>query len=357
MDPEFEDQSQTNGTYHEMDFTYLHPASISSSRLPKYSTSMEMDDDDLSGLRPSRIGYLADSEPGSTSVGLNPAGFSYSQQLTLDSTPSSLPSLCTSSRADSSSSEQSISAVGTSPDEKICPLITGETDICNPDRCGPDAPCMNFTNIPPIEECTDVPCMTAPEEENPKTPKPSRVSEPSKRSKLTRQPSSDRLFPRTQLSSRKSTGDSNESSAVARKAGAGKTDAKSRAKQAHSLVEKKYRENLNAKLLQLHDTLRVAQYGPKRYRDLENDNDSDEFASNNNSTNTNASSNGKFRKGEVLDDALDYVNQTEVEMRHMENEIHRLADLVGILERRLKYEDVRGGGRRMLGSLMAVGPG
>ncbi|RMZ79762.1 hypothetical protein DV738_g3160, partial [Chaetothyriales sp. CBS 135597] len=280
MDPEFEDPSQTNATYHEMDFTYLSPsqhipASISSPRLAKYPT-MEMDEDDMCGLRPNRIGYMADPEPGSTTLSLSPTEYSYSHQLNLASTPSSLPSLCTSSRTNSSSSEHLMPTVATSPDdEKICPLITGKTDICNPDRCGPDAPCMNFTTIPPIEECTDVPCMTAPEEEKPKPAKPVRLSSLSKSSsRPSRQPSSDRLLSRPhQQSSRRNTADSKDS---ASKAGSAKVDSKSRAKQAHSLVEKKYRENLNAKLLQLHDTLRMAQYGPKRHRDMEEDNDSDD---------------------------------------------------------------------------------
>jgi len=36
---------------------------------------------------------------------------------------------------------------------------------------------------------------------------------------------------------------------------------------------------------------------------------------------------------------MDYVNQTEVEMRHMENEIHRLNERVRMLEKLVKYEE------------------
>jgi len=36
---------------------------------------------------------------------------------------------------------------------------------------------------------------------------------------------------------------------------------------------------------------------------------------------------------------MNYVNQTEVEMRHMENEIHRLGERVRVLEKLVRCED------------------
>lgn len=108
-----------------------------------------------------------------------------------------------------------------------------------------------------------------------------------------------------------------------------KADAKQRAKQAHSLVERKYRENLNAKIAQLHTTLQSSHYGPKVGEEV----DSDAAAS------TNAIPSAKVRKSDVLTEAMNYVNQTEVEMRHMENEIHRLSERVRVLEKLVRCED------------------
>lgn len=129
-------------------------------------------------------------------------------------------------------------------------------------------------------------------------------------------------------------------------------DKKQRAKQAHSLVEKKYRENLNTKLSTLYTTLQNAQYGPRR--SFNNDADSDvelpdnedgddydgaDQATSSKRRDLGAQPPSKFRKSEVLDDAMAYVNQTEVEMRHMENELQRLNDRVRALEKLVKCED------------------
>jgi hypothetical protein len=108
-----------------------------------------------------------------------------------------------------------------------------------------------------------------------------------------------------------------------------KADAKQRAKQAHSLVERKYRENLNAKIAQLHNTLQSSHYGPRTGE--EGDSDVPEAP--------NAIPASKMRKSDVLSEAMNYVNQTEVEMRHMENEIQRLSDRVRVLEKLVRCED------------------
>lgn len=124
-------------------------------------------------------------------------------------------------------------------------------------------------------------------------------------------------------------------------------DKKQRAKQAHSLVEKKYRENLNTKLSLLHATLQNAQHGANRYNDaFSNDSDlellDDEYADEDmkpriiKRTDTGATGDSKFKKSEVLDDAMNYVNQTEVEMRHMETELIRLTERTKALEKALE---------------------
>jgi hypothetical protein len=121
-----------------------------------------------------------------------------------------------------------------------------------------------------------------------------------------------------------------------------KLDAKQRAKAAHSRVEKRYRENLNAKLTLLHTTLQNTRYGCTRNND---DSDSEfDFDANINSTpkpkpSSSTAGNSKFRKSDVLSDAMNYVHQTEVEMRHMENEILRLNERASTLEKLVRCED------------------
>jgi hypothetical protein len=120
--------------------------------------------------------------------------------------------------------------------------------------------------------------------------------------------------------------DDEEGQATTKSTAPSKADAKQRAKQAHSLVERKYRENLNAKIAQLHNTLESSHYGPRANEDDESDAPSVVPAN-------------KVRKSDVLTEAMNYVNQTEVEMRHMENEIQRLADRVRVLEKLVRCED------------------
>lgn len=222
--------------------------------------------------------------------------------------------------------------------EKLCPMIAGEIDSCQPARCGPDAPCMNFANLPPIEECTAVPCIS------PSTRPSSRegVVQPS----TTRQPEHVVSSPRQsnrKPSTRTPVSPGEDSSLctpqaqnarvsrsrqqAAKDKAQSRVAAKQRAKAAHSLVEKKYRENLNTQLAILYTTIKNAYYGPRRARAVQ-----PEFELDAEEDPCSRSANAKFRKSEVLSDAMNYVNQTEVEMRHMENEIQRLSERVRMLE-------------------------
>jgi hypothetical protein len=258
--------------------------------------------------------------------------------------------------------------------EKLCPLIAGQVDSCQPSRCGPDAPCMNFTTLPPIEECTAVPCITDTHSRNEIDFTPDSMSvelhhRPSistrtsttttSRSLATRRSSSstattvDSQPDVVPLRSRKSTttntrrttrasripsvtavssdndDDEDAPPSTTKATAPSKADAKQRAKQAHSLVERKYRENLNAKITQLHSTLQNSHYGPR----VGEDGEREDVVSNN------GLPGGKVRKSDVLTEAMNYVNQTEVEMRHMENEIHRLSERVRVLEKLVRCED------------------
>jgi hypothetical protein len=107
----------------------------------------------------------------------------------------------------------------------------------------------------------------------------------------------------------------------------GSDDAKvKRSKQAHSIVERRYRHSLNSKMGALHQALHASEFTPVVHERRESSNYDmlDDSAKN--------------RKGDVLVKAMNYVHQTEVEMRHMADEIRRLNVKVMSLEM-LKCED------------------
>jgi hypothetical protein len=85
------------------------------------------------------------------------------------------------------------------------------------------------------------------------------------------------------------------------------------AKKAHSVVERRYRKNLNSKIMDLHHTLLATEFGSwsSNVEDVKLlDFKKEEW--------------GKIRKSDVLVNAMTYVHQSEIEMRHMSEEIRRL---------------------------------
>jgi hypothetical protein len=85
-----------------------------------------------------------------------------------------------------------------------------------------------------------------------------------------------------------------------------------RAKQAHSVVERRYRENLNGKIMDLHRTLLATEFsswfsGDENVKLLDL---KEEWS--------------KIRKSDVLVNAMTYIHQSEIQMRHMSEEIRRL---------------------------------
>ncbi|KAL2430827.1 hypothetical protein ABEF95_013749 [Exophiala dermatitidis] len=420
--------------WHEMDFTTTPLSATATTSAPpqKYSINMMDTTDDVnsslaysvrsSGHRQNSTasitsGSAHQQSPGVTSTlsgdiygAVGP--FSYSQLLNMDAEMSPMDqsgrdsNMMTDDKSPNSNTLSGSDALNTSPPiaslnptaislssskidpaEKLCPLIAGQVDSCQPSRCGPDAPCMNFTTLPPIEECTSVPCITqssSPNETMITSESVSVVSLHQRPSMSSRTSTSTATtVPSLRRSSASSSTDNNSNinstpiqsvplpprrSTTARRRGAAarnnttttttsstattmvgsddeeeeqqttttttkstapsKADAKQRAKQAHSLVEKKYRENLNAKIAQLHNTLQSSHYGPKTGEEGESDGAS-----------ANIIPASKVRKSDVLTEAMNYVNQTEVEMRHMENEIQRLSERVRVLEKLVRCED------------------
>jgi len=391
------DSLDYNG-WHEMDFTQVPLTSPMANSSPqqaqgqKYSSNMDTDVDPLAYLRSRRQNSTGtvvspssqQQQQSPLSGDLYSAGpFSYSQLLNMDT---DLTSMDSSSRTDGDSNMASALSVTDSlntspplstldpiaisfskqdPAEKLCPLIAGQVDSCQPSRCGPDAPCMNFTTLPPIEECTSVPCITHGTSSNetmitsdsvslhqrPGTgsrsktapsavhrssptsndqvqsvPLPSRRSKAAPAAPARKQASKAKLTKTETVSSVASDDEEDDDQSGDKSTAPSKADAKQRAKQAHSLVERKYRENLNAKIAQLHNTLQSTHYGPKNGEEDEEEPPAPVPAN-------------KVRKSDVLTEAMNYVNQTEVEMRHMDNEIQRLSDRVRALEKLVRCED------------------
>jgi hypothetical protein len=204
--------------------------------------------------------------------------------------------------------------------EGICPLATGATDECKPERCGTNAPCQAFWSVPEIEECADAPCLTNPED----------LSRTSSRTTLSQerqssQPSAKRTRhdagqtkPKAQTSTSVSpipTIEPSGTSESPKRHKKPKQPGPLDTKQAHSLVEKRYRENLNAKINELNVVLSCSVDGGP------------------------SADTSSTKKSEVLQTAIDYVNQSQLEMRHMTNDINRLNAKVKALERQAKCED------------------
>jgi len=96
-------------------------------------------------------------------------------------------------------------------------------------------------------------------------------------------------------------------------------------KTAHSIIERKYRENLNAKITQLRQTLSVT-----GHLSQEDSRHSDEGP---------ALNMAKSSKGDVLASTIDYIQHAEIDKRHMSEEIKFLRSQLAATKRRNKCED------------------
>ncbi|KAJ9618593.1 uncharacterized protein PV06_00746 [Exophiala oligosperma] len=187
--------------------------------------------------------------------------------------------------------------------EPLSCAFTRQSGECSPQRCGPEPSCLQLASLAEIEDCTN-PFETNPVKKtsrsnsNSSNPKPKEERERKPRSKRGHKGSS-----------------SDEESAQLR------------AKQAHSVVERRYRDNLNGKITQLHRAL-VATEATSRLTGMP----SQDFYSS-------REHRGKVRKSDVMTDAMNYIHQSEVEIRHMTDEVARLNERVRTLEKLVKCED------------------
>ncbi|KIW85663.1 hypothetical protein Z517_01055 [Fonsecaea pedrosoi CBS 271.37] len=101
-----------------------------------------------------------------------------------------------------------------------------------------------------------------------------------------------------------------------------------KAKFAHSVIERRYRDNLNGKMMQLHRVLLAAETSPTSP------------AAHFNASLTAATPSGRVRKSDIMSRAINYIHQSEVEIRHLDDEIKRLQDQVGIFQKLVNCDDM-----------------
>ncbi|OAL39160.1 hypothetical protein AYO20_01478 [Fonsecaea nubica] len=120
------------------------------------------------------------------------------------------------------------------------------------------------------------------------------------------------------------------------------------AKQTHSAIERKYRNNLNAKMWQLHRTLEGTSRMSSSASSASSANNSDDSDSSPQWGETQSQSQSQSqspqreqpqpRKSDILSNALQYINESELEMRHMSDEIVRLQNQLAVLQRMVRCE-------------------
>lgn len=184
--------------------------------------------------------------------------------------------------------------------EGICPFLSDQSSVCSPDKCGVDALCVKSELDPPqIEDCEKARCLE-------RTQWYSGVVSPAQAVLIemeSQQQDASMAFGRDKDKHPIVTVESIDESSDFK--------ARSRSKQAHLLVERKYRENINARFDKLQQALeRVNPEHTRHSAGL--------------GLRQPAMPNTKSRKGEILSEALDYIYQAEVDKRHMLDEIARL---------------------------------
>ncbi|KIV85386.1 hypothetical protein PV11_01084 [Exophiala sideris] len=194
-----------------------------------------------------------------------------------------------------------------------CRLSNGPTS-CSPQQCGQEPACLQLASLAEIEECSTAPFSTTNANEFDFSA-PVRKSSRSMSGEPNPKPKAQQREKPTRSKRGVKSASSDEDSAQLR------------AKQAHSVVERRYRDNLNGKIMQLHSAL-VATEANSRLTGMP----AQDFY-------TSRDHRGKVRKSDVMTDAMNYIHQSEVEFRHMTDEIGRLNERVRTLEGLVKCED------------------
>ena len=182
-----------------------------------------------------------------------------------------------------------------------CPFSSDQSSVCSPDKCGIDA--LRVTSkmeAPQIEDCEKVPCLERTHSySEPVSPADAVLIEIESQQQQDSLMSFGRDKDKKPIVTVESLDDQSE------------YKARPRSKQAHLLVERKYRENINARFDKLQRALEKVNPEHTRHGTA--------FG-----LRQPAMLNTKVRKGDILSEALDYIYQAEVDKRHMLDEIARL---------------------------------
>jgi len=205
----------------------------------------------------------------------------------------------------------------TSNSANPCSPLTGQTSQGTAQPCDRDIDCLDFPTYHGIEEYSLMPHML---QESSKSPNTSRTYPPAllassdggSTCSSTSQPPSP--WGNSQRRSQRPKADD--------------ADAKSLSKKAHCLVERRYRENLNGKFVQLRQVLSEAKRNSQATQQARGE-----------GPEAKGSSFSKFRKTDVIVEAVEYVQQTEVDLRHMTDEIWRLRTRLAQLEGPVDCDD------------------
>jgi len=203
-------------------------------------------------------------------------------------------------------------------DLNCCPTHSTRFQYSLPEDLSKPSKCSDSLCPLEVEDCGSLPCR----------PSLTDFSFSVQEQKPSRSP--DTTFSRNASTQKKSQAiklsNSPKSNAVSDKA-SNETKPARAAKSSHSLVERKYRENLNSRISDLHRTLLATEGGG-----------SDPDGTSPTGTSPTELS-PKVKKGDVLSDAMKYVKQAEVQKRNMSDEIQFLRSRVRMLEKLVKCED------------------
>lgn len=216
---------------------------------------------------------------------------------------------------------------------QLCPAILSGGK-CNPSACGPNAPCLQYLNndnVPPIEDC--MPDSNYELDSNSQsigftTPHTS----PQRRSGF--QHAGQRQLPSgfdDSISRGQAQCPAPKTSRTGKEDGTSlKQTKKTRARQAHSLVERKYREGLNNRINQLFELLQQARASrsglPPQTSGVQ-----DEDADTDDDTQSRTSS-LKVKKSDVLIEAMNYVHATQRELKQKDEQIQQLQERIKMME-------------------------
>ncbi|ETI22272.1 hypothetical protein G647_06345 [Cladophialophora carrionii CBS 160.54] len=117
-----------------------------------------------------------------------------------------------------------------------------------------------------------------------------------------------------------------------------------KAKHAHSIIERRYRDNLNGKMMQLHRVLLAAETTESSPMNGANPDDAAAVAVafpqsvSLDETKAQAQTVGRVRKSDIMTRAINYIHRSEAQMRHMSGEVARLQDQIRVYQKLVEGE-------------------